>query len=436
MATERNVVDFKIHNLTEEQFQELKAQGQIDPNAVYCTPDTTKERLDALETKTTSLEENKQDKGDYATNAVLSAGLLQKQDVATALNYKNISNCITEIPQDIKLEVSGNTITLKAGSVYYVPNGVGVFDKKTVASDISRTYTGTGTSIRIVLINNGGAIDTPNALSVYSGDTDPEVGSVYWYDTATNVVNAKSSATSNAPGCSLALGVITVTDGAITSIDQVFNGFGYMGSTVFALPGVKGLIPNGRNEDGSLNNIQTTVNNVITYTTTDNATGNYYTQLGTNYVARANQDFWKYNEQKNIVLRENNIDNKILCCPFRMENGVIKTMNMQTTFHAVDYADIKYILSSSGNGLATFSKGANGYYKFSNGLIIQWGLVSNANASTPFSYPIPFTGDFALVGSGRSSSDRIPTFFDVTTTGAKIKMYGGPANVTWIAIGY
>ena len=56
MPTNRKVVDFKIHNLTEEQFQELKAQGKIDPNAVYCTPDITKERLDALETETTSLE--------------------------------------------------------------------------------------------------------------------------------------------------------------------------------------------------------------------------------------------------------------------------------------------------------------------------------------------------------------------------------------------
>lgn len=46
----RNVVDFKIINLSEEKFQELKEAGQIDPNALYATPDTTKERLDALET--------------------------------------------------------------------------------------------------------------------------------------------------------------------------------------------------------------------------------------------------------------------------------------------------------------------------------------------------------------------------------------------------
>lgn len=52
----RNVVDFKIINLSEEKFQELKEAGQIDPNALYCTPDTTKARLTALESTAAALE--------------------------------------------------------------------------------------------------------------------------------------------------------------------------------------------------------------------------------------------------------------------------------------------------------------------------------------------------------------------------------------------
>ena len=93
MATERNVVDFKIHNLTEEKFQELKAQGKIDPNALYCTPDTT-------------------------------------------LKTNQITNCITEIPQDIQIQTSGETVTLKAGSKVYIPNGNGVFNAITISADI------------------------------------------------------------------------------------------------------------------------------------------------------------------------------------------------------------------------------------------------------------------------------------------------------------
>lgn len=39
------------------------------------------------------------------------------------LNTSQITNCITEIPQDIKLELKDGVLTLKAGSKVYVPNG-------------------------------------------------------------------------------------------------------------------------------------------------------------------------------------------------------------------------------------------------------------------------------------------------------------------------
>ena len=40
-----------------------------------------------------------------------------------AVDYSNVTNCITKIPQDIKLELNNGTLTLKAGSKVYVPNG-------------------------------------------------------------------------------------------------------------------------------------------------------------------------------------------------------------------------------------------------------------------------------------------------------------------------
>lgn len=65
MPTNRKVVDFKIHNLTEEQFQELKDAGQIDPNALYCTPDETlikieeiNSRIDSADSKVDLLDSN------------------------------------------------------------------------------------------------------------------------------------------------------------------------------------------------------------------------------------------------------------------------------------------------------------------------------------------------------------------------------------------
>ncbi|MBO7733689.1 MAG: hypothetical protein J6S67_14085, partial [Methanobrevibacter sp.] len=55
----------------------------------------------------------------------------------------NVSNCITEIPQDVKLELNNGTLTLKAGSKVYVPNGAGVFNEVVIASDINISM-GTG----------------------------------------------------------------------------------------------------------------------------------------------------------------------------------------------------------------------------------------------------------------------------------------------------
>ena len=60
------------------------------------------------------------------------------------VGYKQISNCITEIPQDIKLELNSDySITLKAGSKLYIPNGFETdgttrkFDTKIIESDIN-----------------------------------------------------------------------------------------------------------------------------------------------------------------------------------------------------------------------------------------------------------------------------------------------------------
>lgn len=57
MPTNRKVIDFKIHNLTEEQFQELKEAGQIDPNAIYCTPDKTVANFEAVNARIDAVDE-------------------------------------------------------------------------------------------------------------------------------------------------------------------------------------------------------------------------------------------------------------------------------------------------------------------------------------------------------------------------------------------
>ena len=71
--------------------------------------------------------------GQPSDNTNLAKALNAKQDVATAVNYDNITNCITEIPQDIKLELNNGTLTLKAGSKVYKLDGTSI----TINTDVS-----------------------------------------------------------------------------------------------------------------------------------------------------------------------------------------------------------------------------------------------------------------------------------------------------------
>lgn len=447
MANERNVVDFKIHNLTEEQFQELKEAGQIDPNAVYCTPDTTKERLDALETKTTSLEENKQDKGDYATNTALSQGLAQKQDVATAVNYDNITNCITEIPQDIKLELAGGVLTLKAGSIYYTPNGDDTYTKTTTTAD--KTLTNTNNNQWMVFVNQGGNLQVWGINSLYSGTTAPSgVSYPMWWDTTNNIIKiSNDSGATWVRQFSLPLCIITVSNGAISSIDQVFNGFGYFASRLFALPGVKGLIPNGRNEDGTLKNTAINCTNVKTTTLTSAYSA---TLVAYNNGTLGAWSTIQYDPEKNT--NYNNSTPKVNVAMIGKcvlgEGGQIKSFEPKTAFHAVDYNDLQpttnsvllsnilsaiypigsvYITTASTNPMATLIKGSS-WTLVSSGRALWTGTGSNGNTTIAAGLP-NITANFIQGNYGYQSQATIDQYIsgavDYTYKQGNAALYSG-----------
>ena len=182
----------------------------------------------------------------------------------------NVTNCITEIPQDIKLELNNGVLTLKAGSKVYVPNGAGVFDTLNIASDIALTQ-GWGTVEKCALcVYGGNALAIMSSNRCASGSSDSISGNDHWYyNTTDNTIRfINSDGTARTAKLSMPIAIITMAgnNANVSRIDQVFNGFGYIGSTVFALPGVKGLIPNGRNNDGTLKNIEFTTEKVLTLT--------------------------------------------------------------------------------------------------------------------------------------------------------------------------
>ncbi|MBR4892195.1 MAG: hypothetical protein IKZ34_03395 [Alphaproteobacteria bacterium] len=361
----RNVVDFKIINLSEEKFQELKEAGQIDPNALYATPDTTKERLDALEGRATSLEETKQDK-------------------ATAVNYDNITNCITHIPQDIKLELNNGTLTLKAGSKYYYPDGTNTFNDNTTTTDLTLGPVGTYTGQSMVyLVVDGSALT--QALENISGTTAPTRGA--WYDTNTNYIKYYSDGSDTGIRYSFPIALATRTNGKWTSIEQVFNGFGYIGSTAFALPDTKWLSPDGRNADGTLKSTEHTNTSVLHmyYPYDDNivlymgenllATSGSYVQSETEPTTE--YTVW-YKPSENI-LRFKTVDSwvivkdRIVFGRVRTSTTGIKSFSTISAFHAVDYNNTEFIANQAmpsdryvdltlGASGATYTAPADGWF--------------------------------------------------------------------------
>ena len=220
-------------------------------------------------------------KGDKGEDGKDGADGKDGKDGASGKSFTDgyVTNCITEIPQDIKLELKDGTLTLKAGSKVYIPNGFEAdgttpkFDVVTIESDITATSSGVdGASLVYYTTSYEGSalVFSYLASDGESGTTPPTTG--VYYNLSTNQINFTNSGTIQDQR-SLPLGIVQ-RNNPIASIDQVFNEFGYIGSTAFALPGVKGLIPNGRNEDGSLKNIEFTVDKVVTRTITwNNAAG-------------------------------------------------------------------------------------------------------------------------------------------------------------------
>lgn len=197
---------------------------------------------------------------------------------ANVVTHRNATNCILDIPKNIKLELTNGLLTLKKGSRVYIPNGFepdGItkkFDLLIVENDISKLGDTQRTAMTIVT-NENKLLSLP-ALYLHSGPTAPtifygSVGYAVWYDTTNNILKWTNNKGASWFTGSFPIGIQTETSDGYISIDQVFDGFGFIDSTFYALPGVKCLMPNGRNLDGSLKNTVHTLTDVQSYTITD-----------------------------------------------------------------------------------------------------------------------------------------------------------------------
>ena len=308
-----------------------------------------------------------------------------------------VTNCITEIPQRIKLELDNGTLTLKAGSEVIVPNGKNAdgslkFDYVTVESDLPMSSSwGTAEKMAIFVSPDATSLSMVGLARLSSGATAPTATTTQrWYDTNTNLVKAYTGGSYSGLNVSFPIAICTKTsaseDKILASIDQVFNGMGYIGSTVWVDKGVKGLIPNGRNEDGNLKNIEFTTDKVII--------GNYNTGVDREISVAINNSvvgfgFYYLDDKSNVIKTTTDANLRQLCIIADVSvtsSNNITSFNPKQPFRAVDYNELveatKDVLKQPKGFGSGFNIGS-GWTATSNGLVRISGFSdSKGNSAT------------------------------------------------------
>lgn len=278
----------------------------------------------------------------------------------------NTTNCIVEVPEDIKLEKTGTGgLTIKTGSKLYQPNGSGTFtpvvlDTDKTRSDFSAWETGTYIIFRSTgqYSTNDGIVAVTPANAV-SGSTDTSTaGQHIWYDTTNNKVKLYSGGSYIADDLSFPVAIVSIVNGTgITMINRTFNGFGYIGHHIYALPGVKGLIPNYRNADGTLRNTAFTLSTVQTqgYATVYNG---YTISLAAGSIGIwvAGRLVWDESSNYNFNTQSGSVEYSVICGKVSCDGTHITSFEpFWYPFKAVDYNDTEYIAHQGAPSTRTLS---------------------------------------------------------------------------------
>lgn len=302
--------------------------------------DQTNTNVTALQTDLVNANTNistlQTDLGNANANiANLQSGKADKNLANTGM----ITNCLLEIPQRIKLELSAdkNTIIVKAGTEVY--DGKGSYF--TVEEDLSISTVYSEAAPCFVLLNksNRGIF-----LSYYS---DPR----FVFNDGEILYTGTDGETYN---CYLPLGLITRNTEGLSTIDQIFNGMGYFGSTIWVDKGVKGLIPNGRNSDGTLNNIEWEQTSVHFRTFDKNETYTVDLGLDGNILSRViPSSNYRYDSVLNYNYTVLGIYRDTYIGTCKLTAGVISDFNMLKPFRLLNYNDYSKKIEEIETRLAT-----------------------------------------------------------------------------------
>ena len=271
-----------------------------------------------------------------------------------------ISNCILDIPQNLKLELSNNVLTLKSGSVLALVDR-SIYTTVTTTQDYSITYTNQNGTFFIIFTGTGITGTWTSVSNLGSGTSLPADNSQYsmfflisnGYGTYYNwnaIINDWSKW--NVDG-SYPLAIVNVVNGVASFAkdsngnDLIFNGAGFIGHHAFVYPNVSGLIPDGINTDGSmksvlLNSSRMTIldlaSNLSNFTICYRSNGYVYNDEY--YVVDTKDDFIVKNYTRQYVKSDNMI------YTVSVSGGVITGYNQYEGLHFITY-------STDANGVVT-----------------------------------------------------------------------------------
>ena len=185
-----------------------------------------------------------------------------------------ISNCILEIPQNIKLELTNNIITLKAGSI--VTNTGSTYSTLTTTQDTTLSPVVGNLDYNWYYLFNYGNINLQliRQAGVNSGATLPESSESnndLFYNTTDKIIYQWKTNTNTWNGTSYRYPIAIVRRKSSTEIefakdsngnDIIFNGACFIGHHAICYPNIKGLLSNELDESGNLKSIKR-INNAL-----------------------------------------------------------------------------------------------------------------------------------------------------------------------------
>ncbi|MCM1010663.1 MAG: H-type lectin domain-containing protein [Fusobacterium sp.] len=410
-------------------------------------------------------------------------------------NSLNISNCIIEQPQRVKYTLADGKLTIKAGSVVIVPYGLqdlreqypvgstfisekfkvvdtqftskGFFVWAELQEDLVNTSTTSTSSERQPYLYLNG---TFGAMVQMESGTASKASANYtvYYNTSTNRIGVATTSTTISYDSVISFPFMRVMGNSSTfwaNVLQVFNGMGYIGNTFWLDKGVKALMPNGLNSDGTYNNREYIANELLinTFANTSTWTRNrqpiilYQGALSTNVSSNRYYEAYSDPDPKSSYVTWLNLSNntmyhaeatggeysKIVACFLGYANMQLGKITSFTPRQVVKLADVNEV-----NRLIQTNKASNGYMRLGDGMLIQWGMSSSFNTDTyqTITFPLAFSSAPKVIAQCQTivgDVGEVNTFLGRVTTTTFVFKYnrhdgsgsdGGPCN--WIAIGY